>query len=104
MNELLSQKINLRKILTHKRDLIKKNSSISFPLKINKLFYHHLSNVLNQKKVIFFQLRLKKENFKKKLIIGRRIKKICKKFNVKFLINDDVLDTVLEKTLVLGSP
>ena len=60
------------------------------PLKINKLFYHHLANVLNQKKVIFFQLRLKKENFKKKLIIGRKIKKICKKFNVKFLINDDV--------------
>ena len=40
--------------------------------------------------MIFFQLRLKKENFKKKLIIGRKIKKICKKFNVKFLINDDV--------------
>ena len=38
----------------------------------------------------FFQLRLKKENLKKKLIIGRKIKKICKKFNVKFLINDDV--------------
>ena len=38
----------------------------------------------------FFQLRLKKENFKKKLKIGRKIKKICKKFNVKFLINDDV--------------
>ena len=60
------------------------------PLKINKLFYHHLAKVLNQKKVSFFQLRLKKENFKKKLIIGRKIKKICKKFNVKFLINDDV--------------
>ena len=38
----------------------------------------------------FFQLRLKKENFKKKLTIGRKIKKICKKFNVKFLVNDDV--------------
>jgi len=37
------------------------------PLKINKLFYHHLANVLNQKKVSFFQLRLKKENFKKKI-------------------------------------
>ena len=33
---------------------------------------------------------MKKENFKKKLIIGRKIKKICSKFNVKFLINDDV--------------
>ena len=38
----------------------------------------------------FFQLRLKKENFKKKLIIGRKIKRICKKFNIKFLVNDDV--------------
>ena len=38
----------------------------------------------------FFQLRLKKKNLKKKLIIGKKIKKICKKFNVKFLINDDV--------------
>ena len=38
----------------------------------------------------FFQLRLKKESYKKKLIIGKKIKKICKKFKVKFLINDDV--------------
>ena len=60
------------------------------PLKIDNIFYHHLKYVLKQKKVSFFQLRLKKENFKKKLIIGRKIKKICKKFNVKFLINDDV--------------
>ena len=40
--------------------------------------------------VSFFQLRLKNESFKKKLIIGKKIKKICKKFNIKFLINDDV--------------
>ena len=46
--------------------------------------------VLQQKKVSFFQLRLKKETLKKKIIIGKKIKKICKKFNVKFLINDDV--------------
>ena len=49
-----------------------------------------MASVLNQKKVSFFQLRLKKESLKKKLIIGRKIKNICKKFNVKFLINDDV--------------
>jgi 5-formyltetrahydrofolate cyclo-ligase len=36
MNELISQKKNLRKILTHKRDLIKKNSSIEFNVKIFK--------------------------------------------------------------------
>ena len=60
------------------------------PVKINKSFLNDLTHVLKQKKVSFFQLRLKKNSFKKKLIIGRKIKKICKKFNVKFLINDDV--------------
>ena len=60
------------------------------PLKINKYFYTDLIKVLKQKKVSFFQLRLKKESFEKKLIIGKKIKKICKRLNVKFLINDDV--------------
>ncbi len=59
------------------------------PSKINVTFYRHLENVLRQKKVSFFQLRLKNEKFKKKLTIGKKIKKICKKFKVKFLINDD---------------
>ena len=60
------------------------------PLKIEKTFYSHLEKVLSQKKVSFFQLRLKKAQVKKKLIIAKNIKKIFKKFNVKFLINDDV--------------
>ena len=60
------------------------------PLKINKTFYIELIEVLKQKKVSFFQLRLKKENFNKKFKIGKKIKKICKKFDVKFLVNDDV--------------
>ena len=60
------------------------------PLKINKIFYQNLRYVLKQKKVSFFQLRLKNEKLKKKLIIGQKIRKICKKFKVKFLINDDV--------------
>ena len=63
------------------------------PLKINESFNNDLVEVLKQKKVNFFQLRLKKENFTKKLEIAKKIKKICKKFNVKFLINDDVLLT-----------
>ena len=63
------------------------------PLKITKYFYSDLTDILKQKRVSFFQLRLKKESFKKKLIIGKKIKKICKKFNVKFLINDDVFLT-----------
>ena len=60
------------------------------PIKINKYFYSDLTKVLKQNKVSFFQLRLKNESFKKKLMIGKKIKKICKKFNTKFLINDDV--------------
>ncbi len=60
------------------------------PTKIDKFFYSDLIAVLKLKKVSFFQLRLKKESFKKRLEIGKKIKKICKKFNVKFLINDDV--------------
>ena len=63
------------------------------PLKIEKSFYSNLTQVLKQKKVSFFQLRLKKVSFKKKLIIGKKIKKICKMYNVKFLINDDILLT-----------
>ena len=60
------------------------------PTKIDKFFYSDLISIFKQKKVSFFQLRLKRENFKRKLIIGKKIKKICKKFNVKFLVNDDV--------------
>ena len=60
------------------------------PVKINKSFFNDLTQVFKQKKVSFFQLRLKKSSFKKKFIIGRKIQRICKKFNVKFLINDDV--------------
>ena len=61
------------------------------PTKINKSFYQDLTKVLQQKKVSFFQLRLKRETTKKKIIIGKKIKKICKKFNVKFLVNDDAI-------------
>ena len=59
------------------------------PSKIDNTFYWHLERVLRQKKVSFFQLRIKNEKFKKKFLIGKKIKKICKKFKVKFLINDD---------------
>ena len=55
----------------------------------NKNFYKDLSLVLKSEKVSFFQLRIKKETNKNKLIIGKKTQKICKKFKVKFLINDD---------------
>ena len=61
------------------------------PNKIKKSFYRDLNDVLRIKKVGFFQLRQKKTSFKNKIIIGLKIKKICRKYKVKFLINDDVL-------------
>ena len=63
------------------------------PLKIKKSFYSDLIKVFKTNKVSFFQLRLKKESFKKKMIIGKKLQKICKNFNVKFLVNDDVILT-----------
>ena len=61
------------------------------PNKINKSFYNDLDKVLKFNKVSFFQLRLKKYSFNQKFIIGKKIKKICKTYKVKFLINDDVI-------------
>ena len=57
----------------------------------NEKFYTNLALVLSSGKVSFFQLRLKKETNLNKLIIGKKIKKICKKYQVKLLINDDPL-------------
>ena len=56
---------------------------------IDKSFYYELNLVLKTNKISFFQLRLKKENIKKKIIIAKKIIKICKKYSVKFIINDD---------------
>jgi thiamine-phosphate pyrophosphorylase len=56
---------------------------------INNLFYKNLDLVLKSKKVMFFQLRIKNVNIKKKALIAKRILKICKKNNVKLIINDN---------------
>ena len=61
------------------------------PNKIPNSFYNNLKLVLKTGKVSFFQLRLKSYSQNKKIIIGKKIKKICKKNNVKFIINDDPL-------------
>ena len=55
----------------------------------NNNFYDDLNKVFKSKKISFFQLRLKNTILKRKFLIGKKVKKICKKFNVKFLINDD---------------
>ena len=59
------------------------------PIKINEEFFSDLKKVLSKKNTEFFQLRLKGTQLQKKILIGKKIKKICKKFKVKFLINDD---------------
>jgi thiamine-phosphate pyrophosphorylase len=61
------------------------------PNKITNSFYNNLYLVLKTGKVSFFQLRLKSYSQNKKIIIGKKIKNICKKNNVKFIINDDPL-------------
>ena len=59
------------------------------PNNIYTQFYKDLSKVLSTDKVSFFQLRLKKYSLSSKILIGKKVKKICKKYRVKFLVNDD---------------
>ncbi len=59
------------------------------PNKLYKKFFKDLQKLLETRKICFFQLRLKKYSLRHKTLIGRRIKYICKKNKVKFLINDD---------------
>jgi len=88
---LLQLKVNGQKNLKQN----KVNNKFVYLISPNKIkdnnFYSNLTLILNTKKVSFFQLRLKKETNQNKLIIGRKIKLICKKYKVKFLINDDPL-------------
>ena len=61
------------------------------PTKISDNFFKTLELVLKSKKVSFFQLRLKNEQFVKKVYISKKIINICRKYKVKFLVNDDPL-------------
>ena len=69
------------------------NSKFIYLISPNKIkdrnFYNQLIDILKLKKTFFFQLRLKKESKKNKMIIGKKIQKICKKYKVKFIVNDD---------------
>ena len=55
----------------------------------NNNFFEHLEEIFKTKKILFFQLRLKKTSKKKILGIGKKIKKICSNHKVKFIVNDD---------------
>ena len=60
------------------------------PTKIlDNKFFKSLELVFKSKKVSFFQLRLKNEKLSKKILISKQIIKICRKYGVKFLVNDD---------------
>ena len=87
----MQHKANGQKNLKQNR-INKKFIYLISPNKISDInFYNDLALVLSSKKIRFFQLRLKKETNSNKLIIGEKIKKICNKYKVKFLINDDPL-------------
>ena len=60
------------------------------PTKIpDNTFFKSLELVFKSRKVSFFQLRLKNEKLSKKILISKKIIKICRKYGVKFLVNDD---------------
>ena len=60
------------------------------PKKIkHNFFYYELNKILKTKKVSFFQLRLKNQSLKNKITVGKKVLKICKKYKVKFIVNDD---------------
>ena len=59
------------------------------PNKIDKNFYISLKKVLNSNKVKYFQLRLKNQKEKKIIQISKKIIKITRFYNVKFIINDN---------------
>ena len=59
------------------------------PNKIKKSFYTNLKIVLSSNLVSFFQLRLKQYSLIEREKIGLKIKKICKRYKVKLIVNDD---------------
>ena len=71
---------------------MKKYIYLISPQKIKgEKFYKDLNNVLKTNKVKYFQLRLKKISTPNLIKVAKKIKKIVKKNNVKFLINDKPL-------------
>ena len=52
-------------------------------------FLDELENLFKTKKIKFFQLRLKKEKRTTILSLAKKIKKVCNKYKVNFIINDD---------------
>ena len=68
---------------------MKKTVYLISPSKINKNFYKELDKVLSYKNVKFFQLRLKNTKKNNIIKIANKVKKITKKHNVRFILNDN---------------
>jgi len=62
-------------------------------------FYNDLDKILKTKKVKYFQLRVKKISNSNLIKISNKIKKIVKKNNVKFIIND--ISTIAKKLTLM---
>ena len=82
---MLLKENGLKKLRVNKKKFI----YLISPNKIKKSFYTNLKIVLRSNLVSFFQLRLKKYSLIEKEKIGKKIKKICKKYKVKLIVNDD---------------
>ncbi len=59
------------------------------PNKIYNNFYSDLEAVFKTNKVKFFQIRLKKYSKNKIIFFSKKIRKICRSYDVKLIINDD---------------
>ena len=72
---------------------MKKTKKFIYLISPNKIlstdFYKNLEKIFRTNKIFFFQLRLKKEKKQKIITIAKKIKKLTKKYNIKFIINDD---------------
>jgi len=71
---------------------LKKNRKFVYLISPNKIknnyFYIDLESIFKTNKISYFQLRLKEEKNEKIICIGKKVKKICKKYKVKLIVND----------------
>jgi thiamine-phosphate pyrophosphorylase len=75
------------------------------PDKIENDFFTKLDNILATKSIPLFQLRLKNYNDQDIIAISNKIKKICHKYKVKFILNDrfDLATQIKADGVHLGS-
>ena len=80
----------------------KSNNKFIYLISPNKInnnnFYSQLKEIFKSKKIAFFQLRLKKESNKNKIIIGKKIQKLCKKYKVKYKASLKILNWAKKTT------